>query len=91
MLCVADVYAKSSIVYSLKQLKIKSFALSASNLEDSETLTKFNGNHPAIIMYTSGSTGTPKGNIISNRLATLRPYISTLQGHQLKNDKKSII
>ncbi|VVC31519.1 AMP-binding, conserved site,AMP-dependent synthetase/ligase,Phosphopantetheine binding ACP domain [Cinara cedri] len=58
----AEVYGdKSSIVYTLKQLKSKSAILSACNLEDRETLAGYGGRRPAIIIYTSGSTGTPKG------------------------------
>ncbi|KAL5233037.1 hypothetical protein ACI65C_000447 [Semiaphis heraclei] len=59
----AQVYDdKSNIVYSLKQLKSQSVTLSASNLEDRETLVgHVDGRRPATIIYTSGSTGTPKG------------------------------
>jgi hypothetical protein len=65
----AEVYdnKRSSIVYSLKQLKSKSALLPANNLEDSETLASYGdgtaaaGSRSAIIIYTSGSTGTPKG------------------------------
>ncbi|XP_026808972.1 uncharacterized protein LOC113551127 [Rhopalosiphum maidis] len=59
----AEVYGnKSHIVYSLKQLKSQSITLSASNLEDRETLVGYvDGRRPATIIYTSGSTGTPKG------------------------------
>lgn len=48
-------------VCSIKQLKSKSATLSASNLEDHETLAGHDGSQTAIIIYTSGSTGTPKG------------------------------
>jgi len=52
-------------------LKSQSAALSASNLEDRETLVGFaDGRRPATIIYTSGSTGTPKGNKTSNMLRT---------------------
>lgn len=72
---LAEVYDnKSNIIYSLKQLKSKSVTLSASNLEDSETLVgTADGRRPATIIYTSGSTGTPKGNEISNRLRAAPP------------------
>lgn len=67
---LAEVYdKKSNIIYSLKQLKSQSVTLSASNLEDRETLVgSADGRRPATIIYTSGSTGTPKGNEIFNRL-----------------------
>ncbi|XP_025206776.1 uncharacterized protein LOC112602747 [Melanaphis sacchari] len=59
----AEVYKnKSEIVYSFKRLKSQSTKLSASNLEDRETLIGYvDGRRPATIIYTSGSTGTPKG------------------------------
>lgn len=65
-MCTAEVYGNSSsIVCSLKQLKSKSAALPANNLEDIETLARYvdgaASRRPAIIIYTSGSTGTPKG------------------------------
>lgn len=54
-----------SIVYSLKQLKSKSIAFPAANLEERETLAGYGGSQrTAIIIYTSGSTGTPKGSQI---------------------------
>ncbi|XP_050436014.1 uncharacterized protein LOC126842859 isoform X2 [Adelges cooleyi] len=51
----------SNTVYNLKQMKNASTTLSASNLQNDETINGGQAETTAIIIYTSGSTGTPKG------------------------------
>lgn len=65
--CADEAYGDhAGAVFSLKQLRSKSTARPASNLEDRETLAGRDAagadvGGPATIIYTSGSTGTPKG------------------------------